>query len=357
MRALIFALLGVWLLGTGCREAEAPPYERLHTRLKQDVFSELATGHSERAARLSARVQDLCPDEPFFALAAAREHDRGTISALNAHLRAGRVSAASDLLKREAQAGGLSAATAAAQGVCEGCLAIRDYLAELPFSDADAAAEALAVLEAHTGALASSEAFRAWHSEQRALVAALDARQRAVAAERLVAALDRAAVSGRPDPQLLLSQLTELSPSHPLLVFATADAIADVLADATLAEDDGAARAAEIAICCRWLDFGPADRKRIATLVRTDLPPATLCGLLLRALSGLEQRDADVSIRWLRELAGVHTIGSAWVALFMESAVLPQRQFTAGCWRTPFPAVPDLLSRLIQMRETQLRQR
>jgi len=355
LRVPFFILLLGLVALTGCRKRESARYERFKTQLVQEAFEHLAEGRSGRTAKLLQRLQDVSPDEPFYALALAHEQERQAFRQLNQLLVKGRLDKAREFLQQGTGRGASgSPGFARAERIVAALQALEEHLRELPFANSADAEAALKRWEEHLPILNQSPAFQAWLAEQQNDLERLRAKERDEALARLTPACDLAIVSGDPNADLILARIKALDRDYVLLSVVEAGPAA-ALAGAPRSNSDPDAAAlflasVEMAACRSWFALS-ADAKATLRKGLADEPVGSLSGLLVRALLAAEAGDVGDAATRVRELAAAAAIGPAFVDCLLQRAVLPEHQFAARCWRSPFPSVSDLLNRIAQLRE------
>ena len=323
--------------------------------LAQRVFLELATGDTRRSLKLLQRLDDMAPDQPFFRLAMLHEEERETLGQLNALLARGRFRDVEERVRTQQMRGGAPAVLSDIEAVATACQTFSAYRAHGPYGDSDSARNAMAAFRESDAVLTQSPTYRAWVTEQEAVIRTLVERETAVVLRQLLAAYDLAVVSCSPEVDGILCQIAALAPDHALLRTVEASLRSDWSRLLSTAARNGpdAGWSLQLTACQSWAALGPRERSAIRQLSER-CAVSSLSGLLLGILAAVDSDDFEAAASGIRELVPMVDIGSDWIALLMEDSVLPRSQLKAGCWRTPFPAVTDILNRVIQLRERQM---
>jgi len=342
----------------GCVENATPAYDRFQSLLIQRVFEELALGETKQAVTLLQRLGDMAPDQPFYRLALAHEQERETLSALNGLVSAGKFVAAQQHVRQRSLHGGAPASLTTVEALAGACQSMEAYGRLGPFAGSESAREAMTAFRGSDTLLLTSSVYRSWLAEQEATVEALAAEERAVVLRQLCAAYDHAVVSGSVGVDAILGQVTALSPDHPLVTLTEAGLCRrwrDLLREPVPGDEEGQF-AFQVTACQFWAELGAAERKTVCDIVRQQ-DTCSLSGVLLEVLSAVELGDFAVASVSLRELAPSVSIAPHWVAWLVERGIGRHSHFQAGCWRTPFPSVPDMVNRVIQLRERYVEER
>lgn len=349
LHARFFALLAALpLLLAGCREGNAPGYERLRAQLLREAFGALNGRDPDRALLLLGRLEDLSPDQPFWRLAAAREAEHWRLAELNRLVSMGEFEKAQAFIRSETTKSGVSGALSKAVGLPEALLAVQAYACLPPPTDSHVAQNALRSLEPHRALLKTSPTFVKWHKAEVRRYEALRDGERREHLTRLLDAYDQAVVAGsRTDS--ILRQFQRQAPKHAIVTFsnkARKGRWSEILATA---RQNGNCRAAiELLACQQWPDIP----EPLAAWITSARPPhETMAGILVHALISAERGKLVPLRASLARLPVDAHLADRYVSHFLEIGVLPKTQFAASCWRAPFPSVTDMLNRVVQVRE------
>lgn len=355
-RGVFFTLLAVvsLLLG-GCGPRNMVPPDRFRTELLRDTFEALATAPPARTIRQLERLADAWPDQAFVALALAHEEERQAVTNVNEHLASGDLAAAAVITRSVGRQGRIFQTLRPVERLPEALATLRQAGAGVPYADSATAIKALDKVLVHRELLEQSPVFVGWLAEQNAHIEALRQREIAAALRELTAAYDRLSARGDPQADQLPAQAAALNAEHPLprLVEAAQDERWNDLSQwfaATAPAPDDHPAVAEMVLNRYWESL-PGTLRQSAELSGFVAVPRTLSGSILAIRSAAARGHTAEALAGLRTIAAVVPLDTSTVGSLLETAVLPRHQFTAGCWRAPFPAVTDVLNRLAQLRE------
>ncbi len=366
MRQAPFSLISAVLVAllaaaAGCRPQQPPEPDRLAPQVTRDFFQSLGTGDTRGAEVACQRLQDLFPDQPFFATV-RRENLLGVrLQTVNRLLAAGKVAEADRILRATRDEAGSTPELARALDLATGLQAILQYREQGTFTSADDLERTLAPVLARRESLQKSPAFTAWLARQQEVLAGLHQRELHALFAQLVRDFDRHTLAGDEEAARLLRQITAIKTDDPLLEQARRHLAAKPAETAAFAANaeaveaalrvDESAPALEIALVRAWPRLDAALRDQLA--LRTLPPePATVSGLLLRARLALVRGNRVQAAAWAgRLLREQPQLNSELTAEGLTALVLPQDGFQAEAWQKPFPTVPDLLRRLSQLRQ------
>lgn len=350
LRLFVTAVAAAVLL-PGCREPAAPGRDQLRGQLLRDACDALTRRDTAAALAALDRLALAAPDDPFPEIARTWLQRRQTLGDIQAALEAGDAGGAGSILA--ATTGEAFQAASGLQAALAALAAVEEYLGQPPFPSAATAREALERLRAHEPVLGDSDTFRAFLSQEEGRAAALQAREASAVLRALVGELDLAAVGTAHGADLRLAVLAAIAPNHALPVAWRAALTGGAGALAAMAQagvnDPAAAEALEIAACLAWED-GMAKTPAQPWLDPRGPGPASLSGLFLRVLSGSAAGDRAAAVQDLRDLAAVTPLREDYLEHLLSLHLLTPQQVQAWCWRSPVPGVPELLSRLLQMR-------
>ena len=353
---LFFVLLGVSILVTACRPRQPQRYSLLELQLLEEALDRLGSDRSAAARKPLERLRDSLPDQSFPVSALAHENERLAVLQLNQILARGDVGAGAGLVEEWAASGRAPALLPEARRLVRAIAALQAYCARIPFRDSETATAALATLRPHRSILRRGSKFELWLAARDAAVQALRAAEKAATLRQLWYDYDLAVVDESRDPALLLAEIESLEPEHSGLgavkLAGRAD-WAEFQALATAAMPDANSLAGiEAAICVWWPAIPAAVRRGLrAALLRQG--PQSLAGVLAHCLLGAVMTEPGTESPGA--VAALAPFGRSRVRDLLEQRVLPPHQFRAGCWRSPVPAVSDILQRISQLREREFR--
>ena len=321
----------------------------------------LATGQDERALKLLQRLQDTFPDQTFYGLALAHEQERQAVLRLNRFLEKGEIAEGRQFLRKTLAGNAASTTLAVAQPLMTALLDLNDYVAQTPFADSATAEAALARVTSHQDVLAESATFGKWLAVQKRIIAELRRKEQEVILRGLLAKYDLAVVSARPDVTSILARIQAMAPEHPLpkaVKLATAGKWQELcrMFVSVTGQQMPVPSALEAVLCPYWGKL-PVEEKHLIGAKMAKLKPMSTCGSLLVALLAADAGDVPRALAHIKKVAATGPIASGYLSYLLDTVVLPKEQYRAGCWRSPFPAVTDLLSRITQVHEHQTKEK
>ncbi len=337
-----FLLFMVCALLNGCRQPEAPDYDRFRSQLVQELFEQMATGNSQAAVRQLERLQELSPTQEFYTLALPRERERLAVQKINILIREGKLEAAWSQAASLPPTMAGSAPIQACRETVAALRALEAYCQQLPFADFATASQASKALARHSRTLIQSESFRQWHDRQQSLMADLQRREARQALGQLIQDCDLLAVA---EPDLLPTLLASLAAADP-----------DDRVQPMLLQIIGQTPAPDLH------DREPDDflsvllQDSVANLAagaekNASGPPSSLSGQLNRVWALASDRRLAEAVGQLEALMGRVPVAEAHLARLANGFVLRREQFLARPWQSPCPSITDYLNRVAQIRE------
>gem|GEM_PF-1971811 len=351
-RLRIFAFFAVALLLGGCRPSEPRPVNLLNMDLLCDALQRLEDDCGETAEKPLQRLHDSLPEQPFPVLALAHANERLAALELNRALAVADLKTAAAMVEAWAAGSGAPAALPKARRLIQALISLQAVQGQIPFSDSETAAAALATLNPDRPVLRLCPEFELWLAAQNAALESLRAEEKATVLRQLWQSCDVAIVGETRDPELLFAEIRALDPEHSGLQAVELAAGAHWPQFAELAVSTALRPGVEAGICMYWKTIPENIRQELRVALESE-EPASLCGVLARCL--LNDEVSRDSLESLRAVAALVPFGSDRVRDLLQQLLLPASQFRAVCWRAPVPAVSDLLHRLSQLREREFR--
>jgi len=343
----------VLALAAGCDRAEAPVYNHLRTEMLQETLSALEQGDSDLALVGLERLGAMLGDPSATRSLAEQERNRIALGRVNVALAGGDLAAAQAALDEWTRKHGTSDELERLNPVMAALSVLETYLKRQPYKDADRALTAFASVRKQQRVLGGVPDFVAWASAE---AARLQERKRVETErkiEELLVGCDLAVARGDPRAEMMFEEIVALAPEHvvskAVRQFEAGDWEGrDPPGEALRARKPGVH---EMLTCWHWGRLRSEDRRRVAKQLAGQ-PAHTLAGWRLQFLIALETGDRPQALQTARRFADSgEAPPSETTERGLEALVLPRKQFLARPWRTPFPAISDVLSRVTQLKE------
>ncbi len=329
--SLPFLLFFAWLGFTGCREHSTADYEIIETQLVHELFTHLASGEGETALRLLDKLGRINPDNPFYAGARQRELLRRTLIGLSELLMAGDVEAARILFDQHRRLLTKHPEFAETGLWLSAFEALHKYKASSPFVDPVKMAAALDELQPHAELLGKSGVYRNWQKAEQEKLRRLKYSADESALKRMIMEFDRMAVTEPAKAGILLNKITVAASEN--------EAGKDV------AEFLNNGVRSDVPVAMKMV----ADAAGLMS-VRLGKPSPSVSAALLSAFRDAQEGHWQQAIAGLAEVQKTSPVAPQTVVPFL-SALLPEEQFQARPWQSPFPTVTDVLNRMAQLQE------
>lgn len=330
------------LVQSGCGNSDTAKVQLsdLDTQIFEQTIHALATGRPEDSLSKIDRLKGLYPRATFLHLASEHEQRRQAMLALNKRVVNGEINSARTLA--EDQSVLLSGDTSYRRIISHlnALDTLHSYISQRPYSEAATARTALLKLQKHEETLSTIPDYNAWFKRQKRIIAQRAAVEQKQSMRQLIYSLDVAAMGGKDQVSLMLAVLvTDLPEAEDSPTKSLKSAIADVTGRAPLAMQDHG--------------LGIAFEHEVSQPSGSGTPGAS--SALLEAVRQVRRGKAHQAVALLKKLPlRHHGIAPVAHAVLLRRLLLPEEQYHAACWRTPFPGVPDYLARLIQLHQYQI---
>ncbi|MBN2452252.1 MAG: hypothetical protein JXR77_17840 [Lentisphaeria bacterium] len=335
----------------GCGRTEVPDYDSLTSQVLRDAYDAIAGQNAEQTAARAERLREVLPGDPLAPALETWLAEQRALAAVNSALQEGRPELARERLT--SLTGEAFRATLALEPTVEALRALEAYLRRRPFPYVREAEEALAQLTPHLDLLRQSPALVAFLEEEAREADRLRSRQAASLRSILLREIDVAAVTGVPDVTWRLTLLEASAPDHPVVGALAATCGTDPQALQELLDragrDSAEREGLEIALCLARDQVAP-ETWRLAVPVLLREAPVSLSGMLLRTAALAEQGSRAEALACLRQLVATAPPARQHLEHLLATQLLPPHQVNAWCWRSPCPGVPELLTRIAQLR-------
>ncbi len=352
IREPILILLIVLL--SGCGKAPAPKYSRLRTQLVQNALNNLNKGEPQDNIQQLQRLQDLCPEEPFYKLALARERERFAWQELNKIFYNGKIGSISEWKQKYLDAGLDVLLLQQVESFLETARVLEKYQAQTPFTTSQQAQKALQQVQKQGEMFVSTSAFRHWVQIQEQHIQALQTEEYRAELEKLLEQYDRALFTGSEDIGRIEKKLSSFAPEHLLTRMVKMKNKSDwagiehLLSESISSLPQGL-RSFELAVFQSWNVVSPDLKLQLVKELQNN-DASFLCGRWISIRRAAEKQDWARAKTEVAALVAITVPANDLVTDLLTETVMSKEKFLAKCWCAPFPAITDILNCIAQVR-------